>query len=460
MLDRNPECVCRLNPELFHLEKFTGNDVIRYRKYGNANQKFKSVWDCHCYWWIFYLGYSIYCNDYIPSQTEIKNYNAKNLKEQLLMKLHSRLHKLFFFIIGIGASIWFLIRVIPKPSRATYPCMRAAYPIASAFVVYLLGLATSAFALGKMRDHWKKSRYWAMAGFFVIALIAGFLSFQADQPTVYANTNSLDTAHAPIGVGKGIFPGRVVWIHNPAAVNQAYTNSTDDYWLQDNNTYQTAVNGMISKAIQTLTGKGSDAESWDAIFRYYNQNHNRGNVGYTAGEKIVIKLNLNNAPTGDNYSRDNLRTVDTSPQVAYAILNQLVHITGVAQADISIGDPGRNIDDTYWNKLYPDFLDVKYWGSGNGRTPIVQSDNPELMTSDGMMQIYLPACYVEATYIINIPVFKQHHRAGISLSSKNHFGSILPWLNMETLLLFIIVYLVPREWGLLITEDIENIGFL
>lgn len=55
------------------------------------------------------------------------------------MKANSRLSRLFFPLIGLGALVWFLVRVIPKPSRATYPCQRAAFPIASGFVIYLLG---------------------------------------------------------------------------------------------------------------------------------------------------------------------------------------------------------------------------------------------------------------------------------------------------------------------------------
>ncbi len=35
---------------------------------------------------------------------------------------------------GLLALAWFLIRVIPKPSRALYPCQRAAFPLASAFI--------------------------------------------------------------------------------------------------------------------------------------------------------------------------------------------------------------------------------------------------------------------------------------------------------------------------------------
>ena len=39
----------------------------------------------------------------------------------------------FFPITGLLAFIWFLIRVIPKPSRAAYPCQRVAFPLASGF---------------------------------------------------------------------------------------------------------------------------------------------------------------------------------------------------------------------------------------------------------------------------------------------------------------------------------------
>jgi hypothetical protein len=49
-----------------------------------------------------------------------------------------------FYLAGISSTIWFLIRVIPKPSRATYPCMRAAAPFMSAFIIYLIGIWGSA----------------------------------------------------------------------------------------------------------------------------------------------------------------------------------------------------------------------------------------------------------------------------------------------------------------------------
>ena len=36
-------------------------------------------------------------------------------------------------VTGLAALVWFLLRVIPKPSRAAYPCQRAAAPLASGF---------------------------------------------------------------------------------------------------------------------------------------------------------------------------------------------------------------------------------------------------------------------------------------------------------------------------------------
>jgi hypothetical protein len=76
------------------------------------------------------------------------------------------------------------------------------------------------------------------------------------------------------------------------------------------------------------------------------------------------------------------------------------------------------------------------------------------MTSDGQMQNYLPTCYVEAAYVINIPVFKQHHRAGISLSSKNYFGTLLPYLSSGSA--FPVHYSLPCTQG---DGNVDNGGY-
>ena len=100
---------------------------------------------------------------------------------------------------------------------------------------------------------------------------------------------------------------------------------------------------------------------------------------------------------------------------------------GVQASDISVGDPGRTLDNIYWEKCHTDFPDVHYWGEAPGRDLIVASDQKVFFTSDGKISDYLPKSFVEATYLINMPVLKKHHRGGISLSSKNHFGTFVPF---------------------------------
>ena len=47
---------------------------------------------------------------------------------------------LIFIGLGLSATVWFLIRVIPKPSRAAYPCLQAAAPFMSSLVIYLISM--------------------------------------------------------------------------------------------------------------------------------------------------------------------------------------------------------------------------------------------------------------------------------------------------------------------------------
>jgi len=331
--------------------------------------------------------------------------------------------KLSFPVVGLMSLIWFLIRVIPKPSRARYPCMRITAPIASSFVIYLMGLTSSLLVFKKAKQYLYKSKYILFSIFLLLGSILSIVTFLNTEEKVYASFRSsiLEGPNQPIGIGKGINPGRVVWIWDPDATNETCTNSHGDYWWQEDNTNQEVINIMLSDAIQMLTDEESDSAAWNAIFRYYNQTNEKGDIGYTAGEKIVIKINLNSQATYDK------NTIDTSPQIVLAMLNQLINNAGVAEEDISIGDPGRPFTDLYWDKCHFVFPDVKYWGTGGGRTPVEPSDDFEIFTSDGEVQNYIPKSYLEADYMINIPVLKKHHRAGISLSSKNHFGTFVPF---------------------------------
>jgi len=343
-------------------------------------------------------------------------------------RLKKYLNNWKFYFLGISSLIWFLIRVIPKPSRAAYPCMRAAAPFASSFVLYILGLCASIALFRKGKKLVDKSRYLVGVVALLVGMVIGIISITSRSEKAYALTFAEDNpANAPMGIGKGVIPGRVVWGHNPDATNEDYY-PYGKYWLDDENTNRQAVDKMVSDVLRNLTETTSDELAWDEIFKYHNKNHGKGNIGYTPGEKIVIKVNLNSNRSkygSGEYVRSKKQNIDTSPQIILAVLDQLVNKAGVAQEDISIGDPGRNYDDVYFEKCTQEFPNVHYWGEGNGRTPHFITEEKVLFASDGTISDWLPQCYVDAAYMINIPVFKKHLRAGISLASKNHFGTFV-----------------------------------
>ena len=79
-----------------------------------------------------------------------------------------------------------------------------------------------------------------------------------------ADTHPINDA---IGVAKGIYPGRVVWVHDPNATDWEGQGMGDGYWWQSNNTDQAVVDKMLSKAIQAVAGQLNEEAAWDAIFR-------------------------------------------------------------------------------------------------------------------------------------------------------------------------------------------------
>ncbi|MHC4104846.1 MAG: hypothetical protein ACYSR9_07900, partial [Planctomycetota bacterium] len=179
-----------------------------------------------------------------------------------------------FPIAGLLSLIWFLIRVVPKPSRATYPCQRLVAPLASGFVVWLMGLLGSMLAYRKARQYLRHSRY-VVAGICVVVSVMVIwlsLAVTSDSSATAAFTPT-DPPNTPIGVAKGIHPGRVAWLHDPSATSW---DSSTGHWWDDDNTDQDAVDYMISKSMRVLTGESNDPNAWDATFRYSNRARGKG----------------------------------------------------------------------------------------------------------------------------------------------------------------------------------------
>ena len=342
--------------------------------------------------------------------------------------------KYAFPIAGLVSLVWFLVRVIPKPSRALYPCQRMAFPIASGFVAWLLGLGAWGLAFRKARLSLARRRY-------ALALLCAGLSVGALWVTISATNEESalaqpQTANAPMGTPQGINPGRVVWVHDPEATD--WDGPGDGHPWQADHTDPARVATMMSKAVRELTGQASDAGAWDAIFKYHNGKRGKGDVGYKPGEKIVVKVNFvgfifsaKGVDTETYNMRDKKDYMNTSPQMLAALVRHLVDEAGVRQEDIAICDSLAYIPNEYCEIIHKDFPNVKCLDRGGklGRVQMKQSSVPLYWSCDteGRKQDYVPTAYAEAEYMINFANLKAHTGSGVTLCAKNHYGSLVRW---------------------------------
>jgi hypothetical protein len=346
-----------------------------------------------------------------------------------------------FPIIGFLALVWFLIRVIPKPSRALYPCQRIAQPLASGFVVWLLGLIGSALAYRRARRFFHQSRYVLGAALIAVAVMAIYWPFSitTENPAKAASFVPTDPANTPIGVAKGINPGRVVWVFNPDLTDPHGSNGR---WWDDSRTDPQVAHTMMSRAIRNLTGIADQAAAWDAIFRYFNIKHSDENIGYQSGEKIAIKVN--NIFSRSYRWSSGQSTNSPCPQILYALLWQLIEVAGVDEDGITVYDCIFYHGDPVYNYIHADFPGVRFaegdatdrhgYEGGPGPDPgerikVVPDPNvhvyygdPDIVTDSGL--VCFPTVVTEAKYIIDIALPRAHELAGVTLCAKNFFGSV------------------------------------
>ncbi len=368
----------------------------------------------------------------VSKNTRIGGHPARTtrtcLKTGRPINSHRKYHWLMwvFPILGLFSLIWFLIRVIPKPSRATYPCQRFAAPFASGFVIWIAGLIGSALAYHRARRYLYQSRYIVAGMCIVVSVMALWFSVSiTSRAPAQAAFTPTEPPNSPMGVAKGINPGRVVWTHEPAATS--WDGRTGAWW-HDDNTDQDAVDYMVSKTIQTLTAESSDEQAWNALFRHFNRTRGLGDVGYRPAEKIAIKINMNQEnSSGGNWS-SSMGT--PSPHVIYSLLKQLVNVAGVPGSAITIYDASRYIGNPIYDKIRsdpdPDFQNISFVVKStlarNGRIAVSHDTANPLYTRAGTA--YLPRCVTGADYLINMALLRPHTLYGITLSAKNHFGSV------------------------------------
>ncbi len=338
-----------------------------------------------------------------------------------------KIHRVIAPLIGFAAFVWFLIRVIPKPSRAAYPCQRAAFPLAAGFITWLTTIAGSWLLVKRIR------KLQSLPGtlkiiLMIVPISAAFtvLVINTDSPLIAKTTENfspIDGPNEPIGKGRGIFPGRVVWINEPEATNW---DGSGKWWEKQNTDYD-MVSKMLERSIIELTGENDLATAWDLCFKYFRERQGKTG-GYTQGEKIAVKLNLNNTNNHTNWDNRS----NSSPQMVLAIADHLVNIAGVPDTCITFYDASRPIAGPIFDTVSSAFPGIKFVDNigGNGRYKYKVDYSAKLDWSQartielgGGYPTYLPECVSKADYLINLGNLKGHNLAGVTICAKNHFGT-------------------------------------
>jgi uncharacterized protein (DUF362 family) len=231
-----------------------------------------------------------------------------------------------------------------------------------------------------------------------------------------------EPVNSPLGTAFGVKPGRVAWAFDPKATNWDGTTNAPGWW-DDANTRPAAVSDMLSKVVRSVGDAATDKEAWNKLFLDFNKRHGKGEVGYRKGEKIAIKLNLNQCRShGDNTNASYI-----APQLVQSLLRHLINDAGVAAAHITCYDAIRNVPSTIFDRCAKEFPGVHFVDSTStdGREKAVpDNSNPLVLAQDGTT-LYFPTCLTEAQYLINVAGLKGHTLASMTVCAKNHLGSLL-----------------------------------
>jgi len=249
-----------------------------------------------------------------------------------------------------------------------------------------------------------------------------------------AVTSGLDQARPkPLGVARGIRPGRVVWVHDPEVTD--WKGPDDGHWWAGQRVKQERVDAMMARTVCELTGEATVAGAWSRLFRHLNRARGKGDVGYSAGEQIAIKPNWVGMIFGEGHV--NLDTyafvsrqdyMNTAPQMILALVSQLASV-GVAPQNITVCDTLACLVHEYYDLLHGAFSAVRFedYAGKFERLKVKPSQQPLHWSSrpQGKTQDHLPTCFADAQYLINFANLKAHTRGGVTLCAKNHFGSLI-----------------------------------
>ncbi len=318
--------------------------------------------------------------------------------------------KLYSLLIGFLALLWFLIRVIPKPHRASYPCQRAAFPIASAFVIWISG---TFFSKGIMRKAYKslKAKYFLQSFVLGVLAIVVFLVSVFFIQIQHSTVNAID--YISLQNRAKVLREHQMSKSNSDIVEPIATVSIVKSTKENaSDITQDDIDTMVRRAVKMAGG-------FDSLIH--------------EGDSVVLKPNLissrvQNAAVSQTFPQE-VNGIATDYRMVQAVVN-LVRTKNASGKVFLIEGSGYGVTRTNANAMGYDkitgldsiiYLD-EFLGSWYDKNSpdIVKVSLPSgknIYSSDNVY--YLNKIYHNAKVLISLPCLKTHFLTGITGAVKN-----------------------------------------
>jgi uncharacterized protein (DUF362 family) len=324
-------------------------------------------------------------------------------------------NKIIFVVVGLGSLIWFLIRVIPKPSRAMYPCQRAAFPIATGFIIWITTTFGGIFSIRKIKNSISQSRYGLAIFFAVFATISIALSaLLVPNRNALANTNPDE----PAPVVKSFLESDTNWIEpftKVAVIKSPKTNS-DDITIDE---IEAMIRDAVAKAggFDTLIKEGQTVVikpnlvgkleySGGSVSGRIFPEFNNGIVTNWRVIKAIVKMVREKNSTGKVYVLEGSADGGTTKQIMDYFGYNHDNIPGVTDFICLETRSGAYED----------------WDSDSLQAVTIPANKalyPNNLKPNKTDKFYLNKIYYSADVLISVPVLKNHSMTSVTGAVKN-----------------------------------------
>lgn len=286
----------------------------------------------------------------------------------------------------IVALVWFLVRVIPKPSRIAYPCQQVAV---STIILPIAGFLASMFAATALLQ---RAVDLVRRRAFPVAIATVLLALTAVVSMVSFSPEPASASVSPVE-NDGYAHKTVVRVYD-AAATAAYTFGDSYYWR----TFDGArVQQMLEKGIMELTNQATVSAAWSVIL-----------PGASSSSKVAVKVNFNN--TGRDWQS---WALNNSPTMMIALTKSL-NSAGIQNANITFFDCSRSFPTEMKSDVLAQCPGVQLKGDAQ-----TGSSTTIALSCGGGLQI--PQLVMDANYLISLHLMKKHDD-GITGAIKNLTG--------------------------------------